>query len=238
LLEVFKKNSLDNIYIHFPVPWDNSPHRRVISKYFLKNANKCLKENTQMKINTKAMLELRTDSDLYYEFSNNLFKKTKQQKMFNVEIDKNKQIDIVSKYEQRWLKQHKNIYTIRAYKIQKNTNKKSDKLCLKNKNTFNFTFNMELKENLSFDKFCSKLPKNAKVFKKKGIVINFLKTYKIDEQSGLIACALGSFDMTSSKYIIIKNKKLQYYQSLLPNSKVNRVTHKKLLCVLKSVIND
>ena len=34
-MQILSSNSIDKIYIHFPVPWDKKPHRRVISKSFL-----------------------------------------------------------------------------------------------------------------------------------------------------------------------------------------------------------
>ncbi len=38
LLEMIASNSINRVFVHFPVPWDKKPHRRVISQSFLKEA--------------------------------------------------------------------------------------------------------------------------------------------------------------------------------------------------------
>ena len=222
LVQVLPSNCIENIFIHFPVPWDDAPHRRVISESFLKYSNRILKP--------KGMLELRTDSDLYYEFSKQVFLDNKN---FDSVIKTNNQIGVVSKYEQRWLNLNKNIYTIRAYKNKTSSKSKTKK--------YSFEFDMALPNHIGFDDFCEKLPKKAKVYKSNNIIVNFLKSYKIDDQSGIISCALGSPSLMSTKYIIMNNKMIKYYQSGLVNTKTNRKAHKKLLCILnktKGKFND
>ncbi|MEA2028122.1 MAG: tRNA (guanosine(46)-N7)-methyltransferase TrmB, partial [Campylobacterota bacterium] len=58
LLGMFASNSLSKIYVHFPVPWDKKPHRRVISPSFLNESLRVLQSG--------GTLELRTDSDNYF----------------------------------------------------------------------------------------------------------------------------------------------------------------------------
>jgi tRNA (guanine-N7-)-methyltransferase len=58
LLEMMPSNSCTHIYVHFPVPWDKKPHRRVISENFLKESLRVLE--------VEGELELRTDSDNNY----------------------------------------------------------------------------------------------------------------------------------------------------------------------------
>jgi len=81
LLEMLPSNILDTIYVHFPVPWDKKPHRRVISDFFINEALRALKSG--------AILELRTDSQNYYEYSLEVFSKPK-----SIEFDVKKNIDI------------------------------------------------------------------------------------------------------------------------------------------------
>jgi tRNA (guanine-N7-)-methyltransferase len=99
-LELVKSNSINRIFVHFPVPWDKKEHRRVYSKEFINQAKKALKNG--------GTLELRTDSPNYYEYVTTLFKDLD----YKVEIKKNEDTIISSKYEDRWKKQQKDIYDI------------------------------------------------------------------------------------------------------------------------------
>jgi len=112
-LEILPSNSVSTIYVHFPVPWDKRPHRRVIQPTFLKEAKRVLEVD--------GVLELRTDSENYFQSSLELFLKEPQLKM---ELLKNIPIDIESKYEARWRKMDKNIYNFRVYNLEKSPRKK------------------------------------------------------------------------------------------------------------------
>ncbi|MCD6172223.1 MAG: tRNA (guanosine(46)-N7)-methyltransferase TrmB, partial [Sulfurimonas sp.] len=100
-MELVPSNIVGKIYVHFPVPWDKKPHRRVISTSFIQEANRVL--------SVGGKLELRTDSENYYAYSYETFiafNKT------TLHINKNKDIAISSKYEDRWKKMEKNIYDV------------------------------------------------------------------------------------------------------------------------------
>ncbi|MDQ7061173.1 MAG: hypothetical protein Q9M43_08545 [Sulfurimonas sp.] len=100
-MELVPSNRVGKVYVHFPVPWDKKPHRRVISTSFIEEANRVL--------NIGGQLELRTDSKNYYAYSYETFiafNKT------TLQINKNKEIAISSKYEDRWKKMEKNIYDV------------------------------------------------------------------------------------------------------------------------------
>jgi len=60
-LEMLPSNVCEQIFVHFPVPWDKKPHRRVICPSFLNESMRALRENGR--------LELRTDSDNYFWYS-------------------------------------------------------------------------------------------------------------------------------------------------------------------------
>jgi tRNA (guanine-N7-)-methyltransferase len=104
LLEVLPSNSLDEIFIHFPIPWDSSPAKRVITEESAKNISRALKKG--------GFLHLRSDSDNFYDYSLDVLKNTD-----GLDIDSfvNKDIEVVSKYEQRWRKHQKVIRDIYAY---------------------------------------------------------------------------------------------------------------------------
>ncbi|MDD3818211.1 MAG: tRNA (guanosine(46)-N7)-methyltransferase TrmB, partial [Thiovulaceae bacterium] len=64
-MELVPSNLVGKIYVHFPVPWDKKPHRRVISTTFIEEARRVLKVG--------GTLELRTDSENYYAYSYETF---------------------------------------------------------------------------------------------------------------------------------------------------------------------
>jgi tRNA (guanine-N7-)-methyltransferase len=101
VLSKIKSNKIHSIYVHFPVPWDKKPQRRVISEYFINEAIRTLKKD--------GFLHLRTDSDNYFEYSFNQFMQLNQNEL---KIYKNRDLAVSSKYEDRWKKQNKNIYDI------------------------------------------------------------------------------------------------------------------------------
>jgi tRNA (guanine-N7-)-methyltransferase len=93
ILSKIPSNKLEAIYVHFPVPWDKKPHRRVINNDFIKESIRTLKE--------KGFLHLRTDSDNYFNYSLNEFLKFDK---IELNVKKNMPYVISSKYEDRWKK--------------------------------------------------------------------------------------------------------------------------------------
>lgn len=78
-MEFIKSNSVGKIFVHFPVPWDKKPHRRVYSNDFIYEAKRVLKFT--------GTLELRTDSRKYFDFCVGLLTNLSSGK---IEIDINK----------------------------------------------------------------------------------------------------------------------------------------------------
>ncbi|MBF7047699.1 tRNA (guanosine(46)-N7)-methyltransferase TrmB, partial [Campylobacter volucris] len=101
LLSVLKSNLIDKIFLHFPVPWDKKPHRRVVGENFVNECARVLKKDGKF--------ELRTDSFLYFDFTLNSFL---QLPCLNALVKKNEKLEISSKYEDRWKKQNKDIYDL------------------------------------------------------------------------------------------------------------------------------
>jgi len=94
-LEMLPSNVCEQIFVHFPVPWDKKPLRRVISASFLDESMRVLREGGR--------LELRTDSDNYYWYALETFF-AKNVAKTHVEIRKNEALEVTSKYEARWLR--------------------------------------------------------------------------------------------------------------------------------------
>ncbi|VAY88178.1 tRNA (guanine46-N7-)-methyltransferase [hydrothermal vent metagenome] len=183
-LEFIDSNSIDKIFVHFPVPWDKKPHRRVMSDDFITQSLRALKINGK--------LELRTDSLNYFNYVVNLLAKFKK---FPVQILKNKDIEINSKYETRWKKQGKNIWDIII-----SSTIKDETLTINN--DFSFDININI----------AKLSLIKKTIIKNNYLVNFENIFKIDDQHNIIQLTMGSFNKPISKYIIIKHNNASYFQ--------------------------
>ncbi len=204
LLEMMPSNILDKIYVHFPVPWDKKPHRRVISKKFLNEAIRTLKKESS--------LELRTDSHKYYFYALDIFNSFKNVKF---EVYKNMDIEIISKYEERWRKMNKDIYTLIFYSLEESKNR-----------VLNIDFSFDMQKN------------NIK-FKKESIVkddffIHFSKEYKsLIDNSLIVECSFGNFNMPERKLIYISEDESRYY----PNMPVKNLANFKAHQYIQEVIN-
>lgn len=204
-MELVPSNIVKKIYVHFPVPWDKKPHRRVISTSFIEESRRILK--------LEGRLELRTDSENYYAYSYETFI------AFNktvLQINKNKDIEISSKYEDRWKKMEKNIYDLTMINEE-------DSEVLNIEGSFDFS-----SKKLSFEEIL-KFHKTTKKFDD-GFV-HFERAYKIDD-GVMLRLSMGSFDRPEHLYLIIKEDSFKYYPELPLKSKSNLKAHKFLDRVL------
>jgi tRNA (guanine-N7-)-methyltransferase len=209
-LEFLKSNTVGRIFVHFPVPWDKKPHRRVMSIAFIEESMRVLRID--------GTLELRTDSPNYFEYSSSLLPH------FDTcpnKILKNEESSIISKYEARWKRQEKDIWDII---ITSTVNSKPIVL--------NDTFVFD--GNFSTDDIEKKL--SNRTIKDIEFIIHFEYIYTFtakDNTDGLlIKVTMGSFNRPVSKYIIMENKKLRYYQGDPIKTKINLEAHRKILEML------
>ena len=204
-MELIPSNIVSKIYVHFPVPWDKKPHRRVISTSFIEESCRVLKVGGQ--------LELRTDSENYYAYSYETFI------AFNksvLHINKNKDIAVVSKYEDRWRKMEKNIYDITMINEEH-----SQELCIEG----DFEFS---KGKISFSELL-KLHKTTHRFE--GGFIHFERVYRL-EDGIMLRLSMGSFDRPEHLYLIVKEGSVSYYPELPLKSRSNLKAHHELDGVL------
>ncbi len=202
LLEMLESNILDKIYVHFPVPWDKKPHRRVINERFLEQAMRVLKVN--------GFLELRTDSDNYYEYSLELFKTIKDSKL-NVDI--NSELEVVSKYEARWRRLNKNIYTLTLTNLKESP-----------KNSYEIDFDLN---NLSIN---DKIPTDT--LKMDDFFVHFQEVYWQDEKIA-VECSFGSFDANEKKIIYFDKMGAKY----LPKPPAKSIANYKAHQLIREVLN-
>jgi len=204
-MELVPSNIVGKIYVHFPVPWDKKPHRRVISTSFIQEAKRVL--------NVGGTLELRTDSENYYAYSYETFISFHK---ITLNINKNRDIAVSSKYEDRWKKQEKNIYDVKMINEEKSEDIVIDE-------NFNF-FNIQLDTDSLL-----RLHGNTKKFD--GGFIHFERVYLLND-GVMLRISMGSFDRPEHLYIVIRDKKLFYYPSKPLKSKSNLLAHKYLNEVL------
>ncbi len=203
LLEMLPSNLLSEVFVHFPVPWDKKPYRRVISSIFLSETMRVLKAD--------GVLNLRTDSYNYFWYSLDVFFNTPLKT--SVLIDKNRSLEVTSKYEARWLRQEKDIYDVSVTSLE-DSPQKEDKI--------DFLFKNSLK---SFEKLLN-VKKEAVIYG--DFFVHYDKIYKVFENFYLLKVVFGSFDKPESKYIIFNENESQYFGTLPVKSSSNYKAHLKI----------
>ncbi|MBN2816829.1 MAG: tRNA (guanosine(46)-N7)-methyltransferase TrmB [Campylobacterales bacterium] len=200
-LELVPSNIVGKVYVHFPVPWDKKPHRRVISTSFIEECRRVLKVG--------GTLELRTDSENYYAYSYETFI------AFNktvLHINKNKDIAVSSKYEDRWKKMEKNIYDLTMINEEE-----SAPLLIEG--DFNFSSTPVSFENII------KLHGTTKRYESG--FIHFERAYKLSD-GVMMRISMGNFDRPEHLYVIAKESSISYYPELPLRSRSNLKAHKYL----------
>ncbi len=205
LMEFFPSNILEKIYVHFPIPWDKKPHRRVISNSFVDEAKRAL--------SVGGKLELRTDSDNFFGFSMEVFLSYQKAKL---ELSKNKDLQVSSKYEDRWKKLNKNIYDISFINEELSEEKSVPELLY---------FNFEVSED--------HLKKETIV--EKDWFVHFEKCYNITKDNYLWRVSFGDTAHVEHCYIKVFDGKISYFPKNLYATKNNLLAH-RLIC--KKMLNE
>ncbi|MDR1613970.1 MAG: tRNA (guanosine(46)-N7)-methyltransferase TrmB [Campylobacteraceae bacterium] len=206
LMEFLRSNSISKIFVHFPVPWDKKPHRRVISPYFANEALRVLKVG--------GTLEIRTDSDAYYNYALDIFM---QNSHANIQVLKNSDLQISSKYEDRWKRLEKNIYDV----ILTNTKLHPDNSAISKLN-FDFLNNI--------DKIIQNF--TPKLFTGDGFFVHFEDMYTGCGRI-VIKTAFGAYERAEHLFIIIEDDKISYFPNSAYATKANKMAHE----VIKKWLN-
>jgi tRNA (guanine-N7-)-methyltransferase len=205
-LEMLPSNICEQIFVHFPVPWDKKPHRRVISRDFLEESMRVLRKDGR--------LELRTDSNKYFWYALETFFSLPK---VEVEVRKNETLEVTSKYEARWRREEKDIYDVYV---------KSKEVSAEKKIMVDFNFNIVKYRNGLEE--C--LSKEALVFD--GYFVHFERLFKTEDEKLLIKCAFGSFDRPEHKYILLDKSSCRYFVSPPVKTAVNYQAHQKIMELL------
>ncbi len=209
-LEFLKSNSVGRVFVHFPVPWDKKPHRRVMSVEFIEECMRVLKVD--------GTLELRTDSPNYFEYSTSLLEHFKEYESI---IKTNQDLDVTSKYEARWKRQEKTIWDV----IIKAKDESSE---VEYMDDFAFPY--------VYDKKILQDSISTEAIIKDGYLVHFEDVYTLDdnETNGLlIKVTFGSFNKPVSKYLLLQNGTMRYFQGEPIITKANLESHKTILEILK-----
>ena len=207
-MEFIESNKVGKIFVHFPVPWDKKPHRRIYSNEFVNEALRILKVN--------GTLELRTDSRNYFDFCMELLTNLPKGK---ITVDINKDLEVSSKYEDRWKKQGKNIYDVILLSQSEDA-------------PINLNFDFSFGFSIDFDVTLKTIETNSIIKKDFFIHVEELYTIENKNNSGLIKVTMGNFDRPVTKYLYVNDGMISYYQgNPLPTSS-NINAHKKLKEIL------
>lgn len=175
LFDILPSNILDEIYLHFPVPWDKNQNRRVISKEFFIQIKRLLK--------CGGYFELRTDSKEYYCYALEIYPHND----FEIGIKINETKSIISKYEQRWLRQNKDIYNVVFTNLQnQNEVKNIQKIFIK-------------------PLIMQKILESKNLKYNNGVVFYHIKNIYKFQRGYVLFVIFGAYHTPSSAYLIIQN---------------------------------
>lgn len=209
LIDTIDSGKIDKIFLHFPVPWDDSPHRRVVSNDFINQIHRVLKNGAEF--------ELRTDSKDYLQFCIENILSLKRCDFF---VNKNKTTEVISKYEDRWLRQNKDIFDL----IMVNLNTQDG---LNVNRDFKFTI-----AKFNFEQFYNSFKNTTLKFD--DFFVHFEEIYKVCDNEFILKVSFGVFYKPQTMYISLLNDGVFYFNNMLPlntdkNFKSHKIIEKELL---------
>lgn len=204
LLNFLPSNSLGAIYLHFPVPWNKKPHRRVLSQAFLTQAMRALKKDSY--------LHLRTDDEEYFS---DALKLALDSQVSRINVRKNCDFSVISKYEARWKRQEKDIYDIEFYSLFE-----SDE--------------MDLKHDFSLP-FIECVPQDlvGKKILGKDFFLHIHRCYKAKD-SIMLSISFGDFNWPNSRYLWMdsKQRSMRFLGAPILSIPANIKAHEALIQLL------
>ena len=205
-LELIPSNLLHAIYVHFPVPWSKKPHRRVWSERFFQESMRVLQKG--------GSLELRSDDEDYFRYALEI---SLSHPYLDLKIRKNLDDEVISKYEERWRKQEKNIYDLFVYALNdSNPKQEIPKFC----------FPEVQKLRRSFATIPSKIIQ--KDF--------FLHIDSIFQNSNhcVLRISFGDFHQPQSKFVVLSDKRVGYIGGDPLPTLASYQAHQELLRILQT----
>ncbi len=207
-LSLLPSNTIDKIFVHFPVPWNKSPSRRVLNKQVAKICDRVLKNG--------GVLELRSDDREFFDASLACFLDLENAK---IKIYKNRSLEIISKYEKRWLSEHKDIYDMLYFCTETSEDLKSQD------------------KDFEFKEFCArKFLENFKnkTFKFDDFFVHLEGVFLLlGENNFILKASFGGFSAPVTSYIIAQNNQAHYLKTPLKtehNLKAHEIMQQILTC--------
>lgn len=193
-------NSIDELIVHFPVPWLKAPQRRLFNEDFILDAQRVLKKNAQ--------IFLRTDCVEYLEYVKDLFVRLD----LEVSVYKNRHYDTTSKYEAKWKRMDKNIFDL----VFVNEDGRS-------REVFNCDFSFEKHPQMD-----TKLKALVdKTFVEDGFVLRFLRCFEF--YNGILCkLAMGDASMVEIMYLILKDDEISYFINSPQKTQKSFLAHQKI----------
>ena len=215
-ISLLPSNALTRIYVHFPVPWNKSPSRRVINADFAAQCARVLKSG--------GAFELRSDDREFFDASCAKFLDLDDA---NLQIYKNRSLDIISKYEKRWLNEHKDIYDMLYTCTTMSQDKQNDSKDYE----FGKVFAYDILKGFT-----------NKTFKFDDFFVHLQGIFVLEESKQCSSCGLtsfilsvsyGSFDAPNNSYIIVQNHSAHYLKTPIKTSanlKAHSIIREYLSC--------
>lgn len=202
IFSLIKSHSIDKVFMHFPVPWGKAEHRRVISESFANETKRILKQNGKF--------ELRSDDRNYVDFTIKHFLNLAYS---HIEIKKDVNLEVSSKYEDRWKKQQKNIYDMIFVNLEEDNIK-------------------DIKFDMSFDEKYNPVTiknnfKNITI-KRDDYFVHLENCYEKSNDEILIKISLGAFYKPEHCYVFISSQKCEYIIKKPLATKENFMAHNTL----------
>jgi tRNA (guanine-N7-)-methyltransferase len=201
-LEILQSNKISKIYIHFPVPWDKQPNRRVMGEEFLAEAFRVLKKGGK--------IELRSDSQNYVDYT---IKTLNSFKVIEYNVRKNFDLEVSSKYEDRWRRLGKDIYDITIISHAESIEK-----IIKDE----FLFEDSYDTSSIYESF-----KKQKIVEE-DFFINLESIYKTSDNGVLIKLSFGAFSRHEHCYLHITKDFAKYEPKNPAPTKSNQKAHNKI----------
>lgn len=210
-INAFAQSSISKVFLHFPVPWNKAKHRRVISHNFIKDLFYVL--------NFKGIFNIRSDDIEYIKDAIDI---VLNMEVANFSAMKNKNIDVVSKYEQRWKNYKKDIYELNIFK----QNLEGNELHFQ---YFDHSF-LDLKiYSLDSIKHKKWISENYFISTK-----DLFSGYKNGEIFQALSISFGSFHMPFSTYLILENKIVRYLKYPITTISYRQI-HRRIYDILKDI---
>ena len=200
-LELVPSDLAGRIYVHFPVPWDKKPHRRVISEAFINESIRVLKPGGK--------LELRTDSDNYFAYSFETFMSLNQN---HLEIHKNRALEVSSKYEDRWRRMEKNIYDVIMHNAESSAPLAA---------AAPFTFDALHADAAAFEAL------NGQTLRFEEGFVHFERLYRTSDGRFMFRLSMGPYERPEHLYVLLGDTPA-YFPAAPVRSRTNRQAHRML----------